>query len=235
MDQRRPGHRHIAAALALLLVTLAAPGLAQNTYAVEVVIFRHWEAPGDDAEFWPRQPRLISGSATKRLATLGAAASGTDAPEFSRLPDTELQLAGIHQRLTRSDDYRVLLHVGWRQSDLKLDNAATVVLPLNWFPPARPTADAAASQNPFESLPQGIRLWGTLRLIQRRYLHFQADLRYSRDSIGGALVNDTATVYPMTQSRRMRVGEIHYLDHPVLGILVQVRQLTPRLPNPTVP
>ncbi|EAR20592.1 CsiV family protein [Nitrococcus mobilis] len=223
MDQSRcPSHRCIVVVLALLLGALATPGLAQNTYAVEVVIFRHWEAPDNDAEFWPHQPPPISRSATQRLVTLGPAASGADAPGFNRLPATKLQLAGIHQRLARSNDYRVLLHVGWRQPGLKPNNAAAVVLPLNWFPPAQLTAGAGASQNPFESLPQGTRLWGTLRLLQRRYLHFQVDLRYRRD---GARAGDAATVYPMTQSRRMRVGEIHYLDHPVLGILVQVRQL----------
>lgn len=231
MDQRRPGHRYIVTALVLLLAALAPPGLAQNKYAVEVVIFRHWEAPGDDAEFWPGQPQPISRSAIKRLTTLGTAVSGTDTPEFSRLPDTELQLAGIQQRLTHSDDYRVLLHAGWRQPSLKPNHAVAIVLPLNWFPPARPTANAGAIQNPFEFLPQGTRLWGTLRLVQKRYIHFQVDLRYRRDGIGSASADNMTTVYPMTQSQRMRVGDINYLDHPVLGILVQVRQLTPR-PKP---
>ena len=30
---------------------------------------------------------------------------------------------------------------------------------------------------------------------------------------------------PLQQSRRMRGGELHYLDHPVLGVLIKLTQL----------
>lgn len=209
--------------LSMILTALSMPVMAQNEYAVEVVIFRHWQAPGDDAEFWPRQPPPISQSAAKHLVTLGPAAGGDDAPAFSRLPATELQLAGIRQRLEHSKDYKVLLHVGWRQPGLGPADAPAVVLPLNWSPPPLPKVSATPvpGQNPFDHVPAGTRLWGTLRLFQQRYLHFQVDLRFRGDGSG-----DTMKIYPMIQSRRMRAGEIHYLDHPVLGILVQARKLT---------
>ncbi|MDN5849062.1 MAG: peptidoglycan binding protein CsiV [Nitrococcus sp.] len=209
---------------------MAIPATAQTGYAVEVVIFRHWEAPGDDAEFWPHSPQPISRSATQRWVTLGPVAHGTDPPAFSRLPNTQLQLAGIRERLDHSKDYEVLLHVGWRQSDLDPANTPAVVLPLNWTPPTLSTVTDTAEepshgQNPFDYLPSGTRLWGTLRLLQQRYLHFQVDLRFSRNGIDAESMDDTVTIYPMTQSRPMRLGEIHYLDHPVLGVLVEVRQL----------
>lgn len=228
---RRLNPRFAAAALALVLAIICAPGRAQDAYAVEVVIFRHWEAPGEDAEFWPDRPPPISRLATRRLVTLRSAkANGSDALAFSRLPDTKLQLAGIRQRLADSQDYEVLLHIGWRQPALKGDSAAAVTLPLNWSPPPLSAVDAASSgipssPNPFDYLPPGTRLWGTLRLVQKRYLHFQADLRYRRND--AARADEKATVYSMTQTRRMRAGEIHYLDHPVLGLMVQARRLRP--------
>lgn len=220
--------RLLIALLGMILTALAAPVMAQNEYAVEVVIFRHWEAPGDDAEFWPRQPRPISQSATKHLVTLGPVASGADAPAFSRLPDTDLQLTGIRQRLEHSKDYKVLLHVGWRQPGLGPASAPAVVLPLNWSPPPLPKVSATPAgggQNPFDYVPASTRLWGTLHLFQQRYLHFQVDLRFRRGDIGSAPAGGAVMIYPMTQSRRMRAGEIHYLDHPVLGVLVQARKL----------
>lgn len=33
------------------------------------------------------------------------------------------------------------------------------------------------------------------------------------------------TLFRLTQSRRMRSGEIHYLDHPLFGVLIQIRPL----------
>ena len=229
-----PARHWLIALLSLILSALPAPGMAQmqSWYAVEVVIFRHWEAPGEDAEFWPRRPPPIAQSVMQHLRTLGPVASGADAPAFSRLPDTELQLAGIDQRLERSKDYEVLLHVGWRQPGFGPASAPAVVLPLNWTPPALPRVtvsptDAARGQNPFGYVPPGTRLWGTLRLLRRRYLHFQVDLRFRRGGASSALAGDDAVmIYPMIESRRMRAGEIHYLDHPVLGILVQARRLT---------
>lgn len=232
MDYPSPplSRRLLIALLGMILAALAVPAMAQSKYVVEVIIFRHWEAPGDDAEFWPHQPQPISRSAIQHLVTLGPVTSDADAPAFSRLPNTELQLAGIRERLEHSKDYKVLLHVGWRQPGLKPANAPAVVLPLNWSPPPLAKISAtsltdtvARGQNPFDYVPAGTQLWGTLRLLQQRYLHFQVDLRFRRDGLGDT--PDAMTIYPMIQSRRMRAGEIHYLDHPVLGILVQARKL----------
>ncbi|HET8701433.1 MAG TPA: CsiV family protein [Nitrococcus sp.] len=227
---RSLGKKHVLIALlGLMLTVLGAPGVAaQNKYAVEVVIFRHWIARGDDAEFWLHQPPPISPS--RHLVTLGPAASGTAAPAFSRLPDKELKLTGISERLAHSRDYHVLLHLGWQQPGFGPASAPAVVLPLDWSPPSLPKSTTippgtARDQNPFAYVPADTRLWGTLRLIEQRYLHFQVDLRFRGDSIS-AIPGDTVTVYPMIQNRRMRIGEIHYLDHPVLGILVQVRRLS---------
>ncbi|QSA20002.1 hypothetical protein JV197_08680, partial [Vibrio furnissii] len=33
--------------------------------------------------------------------------------------------------------------------------------------------------------------------------------------------------YRMDQKRRMRSGETHYLDHPLMGMIIQVRRVNP--------
>ncbi|MFO7592486.1 MAG: CsiV family protein [Pseudomonadota bacterium] len=58
-------------------------------------------------------------------------------------------------------------------------------------------------------------LSGTLTLILSRYLHIETDLLYRETE---------EHVYRLEQSRRMRSGELHYLDHPVLGIAIEVRR-----------
>lgn len=85
---------------------------------------------------------------------------------------------------------------------------------------------------------------GTVRLIVSRYLHLRADLYYTapvewtdgEDAAGQAAAAGTAASpritrgpdgqamlsYGMNQGRRMRSGELHYLDHPVIGLLVKV-------------
>lgn len=85
-----------------------------------------------------------------------------------------------------------------------------------------------------ESMP---RLHGTLSLTVARYLHFETDLWYETGDLGQSpriLGSDGASqaIIPsprfihIESSRRMRSEEIHYIDHPKVGILVLVRPLT---------
>ena len=98
--------------------------------------------------------------------------------------------------------------------------------------------------------PGRAALDGTLRVHRARYLHVKADLLYYRpldsdanaptppgsdtaglplpDSPDTALIEqllaeeDTATrLFRLTESRRMRSAELHYLDHPLFGMLVE--------------
>ena len=103
---------------------------------------------------------------------------------------------------------------------------------------------------------------GTLRVHRARYLHVQADLLYYRplDGDGGSLnpsdsdtvattipdSSDTALIeqllaeedatprlFRLTENRRMRSRELHYLDHPLFGILVEAWPLElPESPEP---
>ena len=55
-------------------------------------------------------------------------------------------------------------------------------------------------------------LQGTIKVSLAHYLHLKADLLYTAGSDG--------PMVRMKQSRRMRSREIHYLDGPVVGIIV---------------
>ena len=62
----------------------------------------------------------------------------------------------------------------------------------------------------------GGRLSGLIRMSQGRYLHLDTDL----------VLIDSATSQPyrIKLHRRMRSGELHYVDHPRLGILVKAKR-----------
>lgn len=82
---------------------------------------------------------------------------------------------------------------------------------------------------------------GTLRLVVSRYLHAEVDLLYRDPSPDpetrtyrqpGLLVPEGAdrqlpAGFRMETSRRMRSGEIHYIDHPRFGVLVFVNPWDP--------
>ena len=65
------------------------------------------------------------------------------------------------------------------------------------------------------------RLSGLVRVTRGRFLHIDADL----------LLRDVNTAQPLraTLYRRMRSDELHYLDHPKLGIVIRADRLKPRV------
>lgn len=60
---------------------------------------------------------------------------------------------------------------------------------------------------------------GTVHIERQRYLHVSPDINYYLSD--GA--EQPGTVIRMHESRRMRSEELHYIDHPVLGMLVHFR------------
>ncbi|WJW76760.1 CsiV family protein [Thiohalobacter sp. IOR34] len=110
----------------------------------------------------------------------------------------------------------------------------------------------AAEPQPLESqaaeaaAPPADRLSGRLRISRERYLHVDADLVYREQiweplaeaaiSADETLTQGLPEILPlqpelrevrMQQSRRMRSGELHYLDHPRFGVLVRVTPYEP--------
>jgi hypothetical protein len=85
------------------------------------------------------------------------------------------------------------------------------------------------------------QLEGTMAVTLGRYLHFQARLSYREPAFGqnpislpaslSEVAQPTALPAPIAghmvlqQSRRMRSAQVHYIDHPKLGVLVRIDPL----------
>ncbi|KAB7627640.1 CsiV family protein [Alkalilimnicola sp. S0819] len=229
--------------LCLLTVLITAPpGMAwaqEDTqwYEVEVLIFRQWQAGGaEDAELTPADPPPPY---FERIAALADAGAEPGTP-FRLLPPQRLTLQGAWQRLAESGPYEPLVHLGWEQPAYEEAGAVAVALPTGWMPPvmneplageargggsAEPASgQAVAEQDPAPMLEirrsaylhQAPNFHGLLRVHVGRLIHLRTDLRLAQPGPGGEL---TAEV--MRQHASMRSGELHYLDHPRLGLLVR--------------
>ena len=145
-----------------------------------------------------------------------------------RWRDDDLSLRTAATRMRRSGDYAVMHHGRWLQAVPPRDSAAPLLIQLGALMP-----DAT-----FE-------LEGSVSVTLGRFLHFAAqvwlrqvppDARAALDRAGEASISETDTVpidadgskmdpasyVLLSESRRMRPGELHYLDHPWLGILVRI-------------
>ena len=131
---------------------------------------------------------------------------------FRVLRADELELRGARQRLGRDDEYTPLAHGGWILPAYPPDQAIPIDISL------------LGTVNPV----------GTVQLHLSRFLHVTVDLVYRAPPVPGhmqAATLDTGRLselelpprYALRTQRRVRSGEVNYLDHPAIGILVVVR------------
>jgi hypothetical protein len=76
------------------------------------------------------------------------------------------------------------------------------------------------------------KLEGILKVGVRRYLHLEVDLLVRRLARGENPdpVGPEYQAYRLQASRRLRSGDLHYLDHPVIGLLFLATRYQPPAP-----
>lgn len=135
-------------------------------------------------------------------------------------PADAFVLSSDARRLERSGQGRVLFHGRWLQA----------VPPREAAEPVLVTGGVG-----FDGVHE---LMGSAAVTVGRYLHFQVAFNYTAPELGAApavlamngddgsqLVNPVLPArgyMTMVQSRRMRSEELHYLDHPKLGVIVRI-------------
>lgn len=106
------------------------------------------------------------------------------------------QLVGVRKRLEQTG-YQILRHLSWRQS---LENG-TVPQPFKVTYPEQGDTSSAR------------RLMGTIGLGRSNYAILKVDL----------LLQDGGRSYRLEETRRMKRNELHYLDHPKLGVIATIQ------------
>jgi len=185
------------------LALLCAVRAVAADYEIEVIVFRHVVA---DAGQWAASQPLPDFGAARRLEDAAATEGLLPPASFVRLPASMHRLAGAEKLLGQAGAYEVLSHAAWRQPD---GVAAPVYL--------ADSAPAAPTQPDGVGLPRP-RAEGSVSLqVARPQLRVQTDF----------VVMAGETPVRVRDSRNLRPGELHYLDHALLGILLQVTEVLP--------
>jgi hypothetical protein len=177
----------------------AATGDQPAMYDVEVVVFRNRSAQAH-GEQWPQRSVEAnqspdSGFSSKPVET-----------GIEELPREQHALQAIADSMQRSGAYDVLLHTTWRQAGLDRTQAQPYTMPRGLE-------------------RKGYHLEGTIRLVRERFLHLEIDLLLSKPQVAfipGQAMDMPDPVYELKETRRVRRGELHYFDHPYLGVIAQV-------------
>jgi len=164
---------------------------------------------------------------------------------FKRLPKSSYRLVQEAKLLAENDKNKILLHTSWRQPGMSSETALpihfkrefiNIATPPQTVPvtdPDLPQSDSIGTVSETERSKS--RLEGYIRIILSRYLHADVNLIYTT----GLPIESTTIITPATQdeeletkavrlpviyhlqeTRKMRSKEVHYLDHPVLGVII---------------
>lgn len=207
----------------LAFVSLPSPA---SWYQVEVIVFERL-APDLDGEVWIENPGLPDRSTAINLVA-AADVVATDPARlmpYLALDAARLRLDGVYRTLRLTREYRPLLHVAWQQPGEGAAGDRAVHLEQFREP------DAAAPETGF--VPRDLILDGLVQVRVGRFLHAQVDMVYFPQP--GRLpalavpagARGAADYVRMRQRRKILLNELHYFDHPLFGLIVQVSRMQP--------
>lgn len=226
---------------------VAANDEPQRYYDVELVIFQNNDALRTLPELNPDPQPLTMPEHYIQLGMPDITAPPEYIPDyyFKLLPSEDYHLTDAASRIAASNDYRLLTHIAWRQPGLDSQVALPVffqeAIPGEDMPDTSSPTTMNAEQPATPPLYNKAMLQGLITVSLSRYLHVDATLRFEADGLAPlpeslnntdetpAVATDinttsrpTNVVYLIQQSRRMRSKELHYIDHPVIGMLVMI-------------
>jgi hypothetical protein len=211
-------------------------------YDIEIVVFENLDPSARVSENWPHEVILETPPLVVDLGQPfpGALPKGFDPKHtFKVTASNQLQLLEEAKLLADSRNYRVLLHTGWRQPGMDVDAALPVHINQTFVvdEAGNPLANAPVVGAPVVQTTQTrSTLSGYIKVILSRYLHMDVKLAYTTKiplatetvMTAAQLGSEDATplsppkpiVYFLDETRKMRSKEVHYLDNPVLGVLL---------------
>jgi hypothetical protein len=204
----------------LLLLALSFLSInVQAAYQVEIIIFEHLfhDAEGEVTHTGLKIPDL------SKTIQLSSDTGGGDSA-FRLLPSSMYKLGGVYSELRSSREYRPILHLAWQQPQLTQSRSKYVHI--------RKDDGTVQQADVNDAL---VKLDGVIRIRSSQFLHADVDLFYFIHELSASFINanagsqDTnpiqATFVELNETRRMKLNELNYFDHPVFGMLLRVSRL----------
>ncbi|MBN0987130.1 CsiV family protein [Amphritea pacifica] len=236
----------IVLTLTLILFNSSPAQADTSNYKVELLIFSHQSSDTLGDEIWP----LIDAIPPRRSRALEYNQQGQQIGFFTRLPKSSLSLSSNQASLRRSSLYRVLFHEAWIQPIGEVKNQHVIringgeILDNGLY-----ELDGYISIDKGRYLHFRSDLFHSRRLsptesqmllkpstgptpADKTPLSDEPTTATPADQPEGSSVNGnrylTQTTIPdfltveMESARRMRSNELHYIDHPLFGMLVKI-------------
>ena len=227
------------------LMTVSAPALAQPDYQIEVVIFSHNGDSTLDDEYWESTLDVPTPRKVSRLYP-----SQSQANNFLQAPESSYQLKEQAERIRRSSKYTLLYHTAWQQKVENTNSPTSIhIVSGDLMDNGMYELEGYIAVSRGRYLHFRPNLFYSKRLTDYQASLLKkatpapalvnddsmtsdngvalSDAAYSAPSaLTPALIDPMELDIPdfiaaeISQGRRMRSKETHYIDHPLVGILV---------------
>ncbi len=212
-------------------------------YQVEVIVFDNLY-PDSDGELWYKTPGLPDRDRSQELILDEPDVEDIDSKiqsdnnniliPFKTLPKDKYRMDGIYRVLRFSEEYRPLIHISWQQPGAKRARAVHI----EKLDSAMPEKELSDDNEPDFLIPPKAIVDGIIRVRSGHFLHVDIDLVYFLDSLSnteffpsgetnknGMFVNQNAEYVRLKETRKIKLNELHYFDHPMFGVILQVSRL----------
>ncbi len=181
-------------------------------YTLEVIVFETFALKSWTEEYWPEELDQLDYENNLFLADVLA---NPQANIEQRFAAQEIELKEVAKKLSPNKGYKILFHQAWSQNTY---------------------ADLKMPQLLIEAAHDNTQMAGTVKLYKSRYAHVDFDLRFERripdriktlffeqQKITPFDIEPESWQFELRESRKIRPNQLHYIDHPLFGILVQLR------------
>ena len=202
-------------------------------YDVEIIIFEDAHARYLNSESWQKdsldEEHLTDANLNAQKKPIS---NNLTAENFKPIEPSIIKKE--YKRINNSSEFNVLQYSAWRQAGLKSADAFEI--------------DISRLRNTHKNRTENA-ISGKVKVVLARYLHFYSELEYQRqnddsDAIEtlpdsentttektsddkNIVLNTVNNTYTFQSHRRMRSKELHYIDHPLVGILIQINPVEP--------
>ncbi|MBX2836408.1 MAG: peptidoglycan binding protein CsiV [Gammaproteobacteria bacterium] len=201
--------------LFVCLTLLGTSTAVAKDYLVEVVLFEHVTNENSSSVrqlYFPKLPSAIG------LNSDAARDAGIQKIE------SDFTLTDSAEKITQSGRYRLLRHFAWRQPGLDSRSSQSIRINVGTVSTVYIPEDVKgfgefipASANPEPGRTRELRTTtvnGRIKVHLGRFLHMKVQLVYTDETAGRS--------YRLSQSRKMRSRELHYIDNQKFGILTRI-------------
>lgn len=171
-------------------------------------------------------------------------------PDFEReaflaLPESDHDFTGSNRAISQSSAYRLLFHSAWRQPMTRRNTATAVAVSGGRVFNDRSELEGSVSlyfNNAEDRVVFDSNLWlstfSTSASTEEGWALPTLPAVMARREVAASIDNETQTteyfvnrIMQLRQTRDMRSDEFHYIDHPAMGILVQITPyIVPEIP-----